>query len=320
MTITQFPASLRLPITVLIAAKNEEANIARCLDALGPASRVVLLDSHSSDRTADIARARGCEVVQFDFAGGYPKKRQWALEHLTITTDWVLLLDADEVVPDALWLEIAQSIRQPGEPGAPDAFLITKGFHFLGRRFRFGGFSHSAVLLFRLGTAHFEELLADPANAQDMEVHERLLVDGRVGRLRTPLIHEDFKGLQAYIDRHNRYSTWEARLRNRYLASGEYGRSAIRARLFGNAQERRRFLKRIAVRVPGEPLWWFLHHYIFRLGFLEGRRGLIASQIRASYIAQTRAKCFELQLAQRDSNHAKPSLPVAENVPERITA
>ena len=227
MTTTQFPKGLRLPITVLIAAKNEEANIARCLAALGPASRVVLLDSHSSDRTAEIARARGCEVVRFDYAGGYPKKRQWALEHLTITTDWVLLLDADEVVPDALWSEMADSIRQSD---APDAFLITKGFHFLGRRFRFGGFSHSAVLLFRRGTSRFEELLADPANAQDMEVHERLLVDGRVGRLRTPLIHEDFKGLQAYIDRHNRYSTWEARLRTRYLVSGEYGRSAIRAR------------------------------------------------------------------------------------------
>ena len=317
MTTIQLPASLRLPITVLIAAKNEEANIARCLDALGPTSRVVLLDSHSSDRTAEIARGRGCEVVQFDYAGGYPKKRQWALEHLTITTDWVLLLDADEVVSAALWLEIAESIRQSD---APAAFLITKGFHFLGRRFRFGGFSHSAVLLFRRGTARFEELLADPANAQDMEVHERLLVDGRVGRLRTPLIHEDFKGLQAYIDRHNRYSTWEARLRNCYLTTGEYGRSAIRARLFGNAQERRRFLKRIAVRVPGEPLWWFLYHYIFRLGFLEGRPGLIASQIRASYIAQTRAKCFELQLAQHASNHAEPSLPVATDVPERITA
>lgn len=283
----------RLPVTVLLAARNEQANLPKCLAALGPAERVVVLDSHSTDRTAAIAVEHGAEVVQFDYAGGYPKKRQWAIDTLPLTSDWVLLLDADEVVPGALWTEIAAAIQADN---APEAFLITKGFHFLGRRFRFGGFSHSAVLLFRRGSARFEHLMDDPANAQDMEIHERLVVEGRVGRLATPLIHEDFKGLQAYIERHNHYSTWEARLRSRYLRDGSYGRSTIQPRLFGNAQERRRFLKLIAVRAPGEPLWWFLYHYIARLGFLEGRPGLIASQIRASYIAQARAKCFELRL------------------------
>ena len=283
--------SRSLPVTVLIAAKNEEANLPRCLGALGPASRCILLDSHSTDRSAEIARSFGCDVVQFTYGGGYPKKRQWALDTLELDTDWVLLLDADEVVPDELWAEIRTAISHPA---APDAFLITKGFHFLGRRFRFGGFSHAAVLLFRRGRARFEQLLDDPAHAQDMEVHERLVVNGRVGRIETPLIHEDFKGLKAYIDRHNHYSTWEARLRSRYLREGRYGQSTIRPRIFGNAQERRRFLKLIAVRIPFEPLWWFLFHYIVRLGFLEGRPGLIASQIRSSYIAQVRAKCFEI--------------------------
>ncbi len=301
------PASTSVPVTVLIAAKNEEANLARCLAALGQAARVILLDSHSTDRSAAIARNWGCEVVQFDYHGGYPKKRQWALETLEIATDWVMLLDADEVVPAVLWSELQEAIQRAD---SPDAFLITKGFHFLGRRFRFGGFSHSAVLLFRRGKARFEELLQDPANAQDMEVHERLLVDGRVGRLKTPLIHEDFKGLKAYIDRHNQYSTWEARLRHGYLHNGRYGQSTIHPKFFGNTQERRRFLKLIAVRVPGEPLWWFLYHYVFRLGFLEGRPGLIASQIRASYIAQVRAKCFELDLAARRLL-ARPELSVA---------
>ena len=287
-----------LPITVLIAAKNEEVNLPRCLASLAPAARRILLDSHSSDRGPGIARGLGCEVVQFDYPGGYPKKRQWALDTIAITTDWVLLMDADEVVPGELWSELESAIRKAD---APEAFLITKGFHFLGRRFRFGGFSHSAVLLFRRGNARFEELLQDPANAQDMEVHERLVVDGRVGRLNTPLIHEDFKGLKAYIDRHNQYSTWEARLRSRYLREGSYGQSTIRPRLFGNAQERRRFLKLIALRTPGEPLWWFLYHYAVRLGFMEGRPGLIASQIRASYIAQARAKCFEIDLSLQSS-------------------
>src|SRR4051812_15295630 len=110
-----------LPITVLIAARNEAANISRCLAALAPAQRVVLLDSQSTDGTDTLAQELGAEVVQFRYAGGYPKKRQWALENLPIKTPWVLLLDADEVVPEKLWAEIARAIS---ETNAPDAFLI----------------------------------------------------------------------------------------------------------------------------------------------------------------------------------------------------
>jgi glycosyltransferase involved in cell wall biosynthesis len=297
-----------LPVTVLVAAKNEEANLPRCLASLALAraeggnspgwrvARVVVLDSHSADRTAEIARGRGAEVVQFDYRGGSPKKRQWALDNLEMDTPWVLLLDADEAVPEGLWAEMA---REVASPSARDAYLITKGFHFLGKPFRFGGFSHAAVLLFRRGKARFEQILTERGDSQhglDMEVHERLIVAGRIGKLRTPLIHEDFKGLQAYIDRHNRYSTWEAAVRWSCLRTGRYGQETIRPRLFGNTQERRRFLKTLVMRLPFEPWLWFSYHYLFRLGFLEGRRGLIASQIRASYISQCRAKVYEMSL------------------------
>lgn len=282
---------MKLPITVLIAVKNEARNLPRCLRALGPATRVIVLDSQSTDDTGNIARAHGAEVVQFEYRGGYPKKRQWALDHLPIQTPWVFLLDADEVVPEALWQEIAGALAQPQ---AVNAYLITKGFHFLGRRFRYGGFSHAAVLLFRTGTARFERLFEDTPDSLDMEIHERVIVQGGIGRLYTPLIHEDFKGLEAYITRHNKYSTWEARVRHRFLSTGSYGEDTIVPRLFGNSQERRRFLKALLIRLPFEPTIWFFYHYFFRLGFLEGRPGLIACQIRASYIAQTRAKIYEL--------------------------
>lgn len=285
-----------LPITVLLAVKNEAINLPRCLSALSPARRVVVLDSHSTDATADIAREYGAEVVQFDYRGGYPKKRQWALENLPIDTPWIFLLDADEVVPDALWAEIAQAIAsQP----AMDAFLITKGFHFLGRRIRHGGFSHSAVLLFKTGKARFERLFDDEFDGLDMEIHERIIVDGRIGRLTNPLIHKDFKGLEAYIARHNKYSTWEARLRYRYLTTRRYGEETITPQLFGNSQERRRAIKGLIIRLPLEHWIWFLYHYFFRLGFMEGRAGLIACQIRASYIAQVRGKMFELGLSKK---------------------
>jgi len=281
-----------LPITVLIAVKNEEKNLPKCLRALSFSSSVVLLDSESTDKTGDIAKEFGAEVVQFKYGGGYPKKRQWAMQNLGIATPWTLLIDADEVVPPQLADEIRTAIERPDF----DAYFITKGFHFLGRRFRFGGFSHRAVLLFRTGKARFERLFDDERNGLDMEVHERILVDGSIGLLDTPLIHEDFKGLEAYIDRHNKYSTWEAHLRFRYVQSGNYGLKSVRPRLFGNSQEQRRFLKMLIVRLPMEPVVWFIYHFVFRLGFLEGHRGLIACKFRAAYIAQVRAKMFELKL------------------------
>ena len=285
-----------LPITVIVAARNEEANLPKCLGAIGPAQRVLIIDSHSSDQTAEIAANAGAEVVQFDYTGAYPKKRQWALDNLAIETPWVLMVDADEVVPEALWEEIADALSNDENPVA---WLITKGFHFMGKRFRFGGFSHRAVLLFRNGMARFEHLIACPECGQDMEVHERLIVDGQVGVLKTPLIHEDYKGLQAYLHRHNQYSTWEAQLRHHFLSTGQYGEDSIRPRLFGNAQERRRFLKHLAIRIPFEPWLWFVYHYLFRLGFLEGRAGYAASRIRSSYIADVRAKMDELRQAPR---------------------
>jgi len=288
----------RLPVTVLIAARNEEKNLPSCLRALGPAARVVVLDSLSTDRTAPLAESLGAEVVQFVYRGHYPKKRQWGLDNLNVQTPWVLLLDADEVVPETLWEEIRQAITGAARH---DAYLITKGFHFLGKRFRFGGFSHAAVLLVRRGKARFEHILDDDLDSRplDMEVHERLIVDGSIGALKTPLIHEDFKGLEAYLDRHNRYSTWEAAVRFHYLSTGRYGKDTIRPRLFGNTQERRRFLKNVLIRLPFEAWVWFGYHYILKLGFLEGRRGLIASQIRTAYIRQVRAKLYESRLKSR---------------------
>jgi glycosyltransferase involved in cell wall biosynthesis len=283
----------KLPITVLLASKNEAINLPRCLASLKPVMRVVILDSHSTDATLKIAEDHGAEVVQFDYQGGYPKKRQWAMDTLTIETPWVLLLDADEVVPSALWAEIAKSVSDNHHF---DAFMITKGFHFLGRPMRYGGFSHSAVLLFKTGKARFEKIFDDDSSGLDMEVHERIMVDGRIGCIVTPLIHEDFKGLEAYITRHNKYSTWEARLRHNYLNNGSYGQKTITPKFFGNSQERRRALKGLIIRMPFESWLWFGYHYFIKLGFLEGKAGLIACQIRASYIEQVRAKMYELEL------------------------
>jgi len=128
------------------------------------------------------------------------------------------------------------------------AYYVTKQFHFLGKPFRFGGFSHSAVLLFRTGQARFERLVEDDSDSLDMEVHERL--SWRPDREdASPADSSRLQGLEAYIDRHNRYSSWEARLRWKYLATGRYGGESVATRLLGDSQERRRFLKKLVVRL-----------------------------------------------------------------------
>jgi len=282
----------KLPITVILATKNEEANIVRCISALASVERIMVINSNSDDKTARLATEHGAEVFRFDYQGGYPKKRQWAMDNLPIHTQWILLLDADEFVPNELWAEVRIAIGRHDV----NAFLIKKSFHFMGKRFRFGGFSHSAVLLFRKGRARFEHVLDELSDALDMEVHERLVVDGKIASLKTPLIHDDCKGLEAYIDRHNKYSTWEAKVRFQFLKTGAWGKDPVQQKILGNVQERRRLLKSIICYLPFEHICWFVYHYIIRLGFLEGRRGLIACRIRSNYIADVRAKIYEMKV------------------------
>lgn len=309
-------SNCRLPVTVIVATKNEEENIANCLLSLERVERVLVIDSHSTDRTAAIASQHGAEVIHYSYTGGYPKKRQWALDHLDISTPWIMLIDADEQVTSDLWNEIQDVLDSLGGRAA---YLVRKEFHFLGKRFRFGGFSHSAVVLFRAGRARFEQAAGNCLNGQDMEVHERLIVDGKVGRLSNSLVHHDYKGLFSYIDRHNKYSTWEAGIRAHYFKTGSWGQHTIRPSLFGDAQSFRRFLKPFILKLPGEPWLWFFYHYIVCGAFLEGRRGYIAASLRRAYIEQVHAKLFELQIQGRSgvsrlSNLKDPTPTDMENI------
>lgn len=280
-----------VPVSVIIATRNEEANIPKCLDSLAPANEVIIVDSKSQDETLRIVSNYQCEVLQFKYEGGYPKKRQWVLDSYSFKNEWVLLIDADEVVSPELWQSITRAINSNDHV----AYLIQKQFHFLGKAFKFGGFSHEAVVLLRRGCARFEETMAEIASGLDMEVHERLIVDGSVGYIQTPLIHEDFKGLKAYIERHNAYSTWESQLRYDFLYGDGYQGAAIKPKLFGDSQARRRFIKHLIIRIPFEANLWFVYHYVLRAGFLEGRAGYIAARMRANYIQDVRDKTFEIK-------------------------
>lgn len=285
---------LNLDICVVIPTKNESQNIAHCINSVIKfAARVIVVDSDSVDGTQQIAKDLGAEVLQFPGVNEGTKKRQWLMNSGVIKNQWTFLLDADEQVPVGLWHELGKEIYSAEKKGDRVCFFIKKQFHFMHKRFRFGGFSFMALLVFPTGMAEFEKLESISLFDQlDMEVHERLICDLPKLVLSNEIIHDDYKGLERYVGRHNFYSSWDAMFR---LSHKHLGDNLIKANFFGDVQERRRFLKRIADSMPFEPMLWFLYHYVFMLGFLEGRKGLYACVIRAFYISLIRMKKYELR-------------------------
>ncbi len=255
----------KLNVSVLVPVKNEEANIAACLESLRWADEVFVVDSQSTDQTVRLAEATGARVVQFDYQGGQ-KKKNWSLENLPFRHDWVLIVDADERVTPDLAEEIQASIdRRDG----PDGYYINRRLIFLGRWIRHAGWYPSWNLrLFRHRLGRYERLGSEDRQTGDNEVHEHVVLEGPVGYLRHDLLHHDYKSLFHYIDRHNRYSNWDSavylELRRRPLFAREPLHGPVR---------RKRLLKRLWVRLPFRPLLRFLYMYILRLGFLDGAAG-----------------------------------------------
>ncbi|HZS96445.1 MAG TPA: glycosyltransferase family 2 protein [Terriglobales bacterium] len=277
----------KLPVTVIIPVRNEARNLPRCLRSLGEVGEVIVVDSQSTDTTVEIAREFGAQVVQFHYAGGWPKKRQWAMDALPLAHDWVLLLDADEVLTP----ELTAEIRRATQSTEINGYYISLRMYFLGRVLRHGDASFWKLSLFRRGKGKYECRLKDQdASMADMEVHEHVFVEGKTARLQHPLIHHNIESLSRYVQKHDEYSNWEAR-----VLSQESGAAEISASLFGTQAQRRRWLKQNLFAVPGSPVLLFLYRYVFRLGFLDGVPGLIYCGFQAVQMFHTKSKIYELR-------------------------
>ncbi|MGH9837117.1 MAG: glycosyltransferase family 2 protein [Blastocatellia bacterium] len=284
----------KLPVSVIIPVKNEERNLAACLESVGWADEVWVVDSHSADTTVVIAEARGAKVVQFDYAGGFPKKKNWALMNLPLRHEWVLLLDADERVTPELEREIREVLSSGRQA---DGYYINRKLIFLGRWIKHCGWYPSWNLrLFKHRLGRYEKLEAEEVeNAGDVEVHEHVVLDGRAEYLKHDLLHEDFKSIYHFIERHNRYSNWDARVYHN-LASGVELERSIGASLLGSPLERKRFIKRLWARAPFRPLLRFVWMYVVKRGFLDGRPGLIFCTLMTMHEAVISAKMYEQRL------------------------
>jgi glycosyltransferase involved in cell wall biosynthesis len=283
------PKAVTLPVSVIIPVRNEARNLPRCLESLRGAGEIYVIDSGSTDETANIAHSFNANVVQFHYRGGWPKKRQWAMDTLPLAYDWVLLLDADEILTPELAEEVRQTVRDPSY----DGYYIALRMHFLGRVLRRGGASFEKLSLFRRGKGRFECRLRDQDTSMcDMEVHEHVVVEGRTARLHNPLIHHNTESLSRYIVKHDEYSNWEAQV----WLEGESGYRDLPPSLFGTQAQRRRWLKRKFLPWPGSPLLFFLYKYFVRMGFLDGVPGLIYCGFQGIQFFHIKAKIYKLRL------------------------
>lgn len=279
-----------IPVSIIVMTRNESVNLPACLESVRRFREVFVVDSGSTDGTPEIAVALGAVVVPFSWDGGYPKKKQWCLDRLPFAGDWVMYLDADERLTPALEEEIAALMRVgPHKSG----YFVTGVPVFLGRRLRFGVANRKLILLNRHHACFPVVPDLDVATMWEVEGHYQPVVDGAIGKLRQALLHEDRKPPSAWFDRHNRYSDWEAALR-------EDGRLTD---LAGQERGLRRLLKGILIRMPVRPLIVFLHAYVLMLGFLDGRAGLHHAMARAFYHWQIDVK----RLACRHSVEDPPS-------------
>ena len=283
----------KLPVSVLIPARNEQSNLPACLASVARADEIFVVDSQSSDRSVEIAEDYGAKVVQFYFKGGWPKKKNWSLETLPFRNEWVLIVDCDERITPESWDEIAEVINNPEYTG----YYINRRVFFLGTWVRHGGkYPDWNLRLFKHKLGRYENLnTEDVPNTGDNEVHEHVVMSsGQVGYLKNDMLHEDFRDLFHWIERHNRYSNWEARVYYNTLMGTDDSKT-IGADLFGDSVQRKRFLKKIWVRLPFKPLLRFIIFYVIRLGFLDGKAGYIYGRLLSQYEYQIGVKLFELR-------------------------
>lgn len=272
------------PISVIVPVKNEAQNLRRCLANLAWADEIFIVDSQSDDGTSEIANEFKANVVQFYFNGTYPKKKNWSLDNLPFRNDWVLIIDADEIIIPELAREICSRISS----GEADGYYLNSNYFFLGRLIRHCGYSECWNLrLFRHQLGRYEKMPDQTGGRTgDNEAHEHVQFSGRTMRLHNRLEHHAYPTIMTWVEKHNRYAAWEATMLGRFL-------TLPIPQNIGQGKRFKRYLKRVYLRLPMRPLVRFLYSYVLRLGFLDGKPGFIFCALLGFYDFLAWANTFE---------------------------
>jgi glycosyltransferase involved in cell wall biosynthesis len=269
-----------IPASVCIPVRNEQHNLAACLESLGHSfNDVVIVDSASTDQTVSIAEARGIPVVQFAWDGRFPKKRNWALRNVAFAHDWVLFLDADERLTPEFLAELRTVLPKTPHVGLWLSFTN----RFMGRDLNHGD-RFRKLALFRRSAGEYEQFPEEFWSSLDMEIHEHPVLRGSIGAIRARIDHRDDRGLHHYIAKHNDYSTWEANRFRWFATAGPDAWSQLRPR--------QRFKYRHLDK------WWLAHVYfwtsvVVKGGFLDGLAGWRFAAMKSRYFEDVRLKILE---------------------------
>jgi len=268
-----------VPVSVMIFTLNEEIHLPSCLATLDWCDDVIVIDSFSTDRTEAICRERGARFFQRAF-DGFGGQRNWALAHAAPRHVWVLILDADERVPPELARELGD--KATADSANVGAYRVRRRFYMWGRWLRYSSLYPTWVVRF---------VRRDRVEYVDRGHAETQKVDGEIRNLENDLIDENLKGIDEWFARQNRYSTKDAEYEMvRNAAPLDWG-----GLVSGDALRRRASLKQVAARMPFRPTLYFLYSYVWRLGFLDGRDGLVFCRMKAMYQRMVAAKRHDLQ-------------------------
>lgn len=277
-----------LDLTIIILTYNEELHIKRCIERIKPiTNQIYVIDSYSTDATLDIVQSLGVHVLQHEWPGNQAEQFNWALNHIQINTEWILRLDADEYLTPQLVNEL--NVKLPNTESNIVAYSIPLGRAFMGRLLKHGIVNGIKIVrLFRKDKAYYEHRLMD----------ERLLIDGDVEDLENRFIDDSLLSIKSFVDKHNGYSSREAAV----LLDTEYGLSPALEK--SSNLGRNAISKRVQkTRYARMPLFWrsfgyFFYRYIIRLGFLDGKEGLLWDFFQGFwYRMLVDAKVYEIKKA-----------------------
>jgi glycosyltransferase involved in cell wall biosynthesis len=256
-------------ISILILTRNEQQDLPGCLASVAWSDDIHVYDSCSSDRTLEIARAAGAHVTQRSF-DNWAEHQNWGLQNIKFAHPWVFYIDADERMTPELVSAVREAVSNPG---ANVAFRVPRRDYFLDRWLKHAQTTRFYLRLFRPEKMRYERLV-NPVS----------LPDGPVGQIGGHLDHFPFsKGMAHWLDRHNSYSTLEARqiLLNR--ADGCASFSIAKALFSGDYHERQANRKGLFYQAPARPLIKFLFLYVIKRGFLDGKAGFTYAALQSFY-------------------------------------
>lgn len=278
-----------LDITVIILTYNEEVHIQRCLENVKQfAKKVYVVDCYSTDRTLEIAQGLGAEVILHEWPGNQAEQFNWALDALTIDTEWILRLDADEYLLPELVVELNEKL--PVMPEGVSALSLSRARAYCGRILKHGIVNNVKIVrIFRKGKARYEKRLMD----EHLEI-----LGGETVEMKHRFIDDNRMTIGQFTEKHNQYASREAAL----LLDTEFHLtdSTTLSKEHGAEVERKRAQK---ARYAQMPLFWrafgyFVYRYVIKLGFLDGKEGFLWDFLQGWwYRTLVDAKIFEIKKA-----------------------